>query len=199
MGKIKDVAKNLWNGICDLSSAIADFVGDVDDWLSENWQAYLGAALGGVVGGALMLTGNIMLACAVDAGISTFFSESLESITGGEKRSTLRILADTALSVGLAALFSKGFDKLTRIAGKKLSTKIPALSRLSGKNNYDASFKAVLTKLKNGTARKFTVKTFRNGVFSGLWGSAFENIFQGFLNTTNIVESIVDKIPALQN
>lgn len=115
-----------------------------------------------------------MLACAADTGISTFFSES---ITGGEKRSTLRILADTALSVGLAALFSKGFDKLKRIAGKKLSTKIPALSRLSGRISYDASFKAVLTKLKNGTIRKFTIKTFRNGVFSGLWNNGFNSVF----------------------
>ncbi len=30
--KIKDGAKNLWNGICDLSSAIADFIGNVVEW-----------------------------------------------------------------------------------------------------------------------------------------------------------------------
>jgi len=53
--------------------------------------------------------------------------------------------------------------------------------RLSGINSYDASFKMVITKLKQGSIKKFHYKTIRNGVISGLPGGALENIASGFL------------------
>ncbi len=157
--------------------------------MKGNLAGIFGSFFGGIAGGVLTLTGNVVVASAVNSGISTFFAESFESITGGEKRSTLTIFTDSLLDAGLAALFSKGFDKLTGIAGKKLS-KLPFLKRLSGRGSYDASFKMVLTKLKNKQIKNFTIKTFRNGVFSGLWDSTFENIFSGVLNGSGIKDYI---------
>ncbi|WP_147338999.1 MULTISPECIES: hypothetical protein [unclassified Ruminococcus] len=53
--------------------------------------------------------------------------------------------------------------------------------RLSGINSYDASFKMVITKLKQGSIKKFHYKTIRTGVISGLPGGALENIASVFL------------------
>lgn len=53
--------------------------------------------------------------------------------------------------------------------------------RLSGINSYDASFKMVITKLKQGSIKKFHYKTIRNGVISGLSEGTSENIASGFL------------------
>ena len=53
--------------------------------------------------------------------------------------------------------------------------------RFSGINSYDASFKMVITKLKQGSIKKFHYKTVRNGVISGLSEGTLENIASGFL------------------
>lgn len=146
------------------------------DW-DGNWQSYIGSAIGGFSGGVLLLLTNPIAACSAEAAISTFFGENLENITGGQKRSTFEILFDTGLSTGTAAFFSVALSKITG----KLSKKIPVFKRLSGINSYDASFKMVITKLKQGSIKKFHYKTIRNGVISGLSEDALENIASGFL------------------
>ena len=146
------------------------------DW-DGNWQSYNGSAIGGFSGGVLLLLTNPIAACSAEAAISTFFGENLENITGGQKRSTFEILFDTGLSTGTAAFFSVALSKITG----KLSKKIPVFKRLSGINSYDASFKMVITKLKQGSIKKFHYKTIRNGVISGLSEGALENIASGFL------------------
>ena len=146
------------------------------DW-DGNWQSYIGSAIGGFSGGVLLLLTNPIAACSAEAAISTFFGENLENITGGQKRSTFEILFDTGLSTGTAAFFSVALSKITG----KLSKKIPVFKRLSGINSYDASFKMVITKLKQGSIKKFHYKTIRNGVISGLSEGALENIASGFL------------------
>lgn len=40
----------------------------------------------------------------------------------------------------------------------------------------------VITKLKQGSIKKFYYKTIRNGVISGLSGGALENIASGFFD-----------------
>lgn len=146
------------------------------DW-DGNWQSYIGSAIGGFSGGVLLLLTNPIAACSAEAAISTFFGENLENITGGQKRSTFEILFDTGLSTGTAAFFSVALSKITG----KLSKKIPVFKRLSGINSYDASFKMVITKLKQGSIKKFHYKTIRNGVISGLSEGALGNIASGFL------------------
>lgn len=146
------------------------------DW-DGNWQSYIGSAIGGFAGGVLLLLTNPIAACSAEAAISTFFGENLENITGGQKRSTFELF-DTGLSTGTAAFFSVALSKITG----KLSKKNPVFKRLSGINSYDASFKMVITKLKQGSIKKFHYKTIRNGVISGLSGGALENIASGFFD-----------------
>lgn len=150
------------------------------DW-DGNWQSYIGSAIGGFAGGVLLLLTNPIAACSAEAAISTFFGENLENITEGQKRSTFEILFDTGLSTGTAAFFSVALSKITGKLSKTLSKKIPVFKRLSGINSYDASFKMVITKLKQGSIKIFHYKTIRNGVISGLSEGALENIASGFL------------------
>lgn len=150
------------------------------DW-DGNWQLYIGSAIGGFAGGVLLLLTNPIAACSAEAAISTFLGDNLENITGGQKRSTFEILFDTGLSTE-TAFFSVALSKITGKLSKTLSKKIPVFKRLSGINSYDASFKMVITKLKQGSIKKFHYKTIRNGVISGLSEGTLENIASGFLD-----------------
>jgi hypothetical protein len=143
---------------------------------------YFGAAIGGAVGGILMLTGNPVLASSVDSAISTFVGGHLENLVSDEKDSSAKILLFTGISGFLGGLFSAGLSSITGKFAKSLSKTFPALSRLAGSGSYEASFKAVLTRLANGNARNFTWRTLRNGIVSGLGGSFFENIADGIWN-----------------
>ncbi len=166
-------------------SVAGQLISDVISWAitgewTGTWQSYVGAFLGGIAGGVFMLTGNFAGACAVDAAISTLIGESLEGVTGGEKRSMAEIWMDTATSAGTAAVFSKVFGKLSGKLSKSLSKKIPALRRLAGKGSYEASFKMVITKLKKGVIKHFSIKSIRNGVIGGLTGDLMKNVAYGF-------------------
>lgn len=143
-------------------------------------QSYVGAALGGIAGGVMTLTGNYVGACALDSAISTLFSESMDSITGKDKKSEFEIWTDVTINAGISVTFSKMFGGISSKLSKNLSKKIPALKRLSGRGSYDASFKMVITKLKNGTIKKFSIKSVRNGVIGGLSGDIVSNIANGF-------------------
>lgn len=185
---------------------VGQLISDVISWMvtgewTGTWQSYVGAMLGGIAGGVLVLTGNCVAACAVDAAISTLFSESLEGITGGEKRSMDEIWLDTVLSAGTAAACSKLFDIVSGKLCKSLS-KTPVLRRLSGRGSYAASFKMVVTKLKDGTIKNFTVKTIRNGIIGGLAGDIIKNIVYGLGFddfTSNGVKGIVYDIFTKEN
>ena len=161
-------------------------IGDVISFImtgewTGTWEGYLGAALGGFAGGVLMILtgGNVILSCSIDSMISTFFKENLENLTGTDKRSMTEIMFDTALSGLTAAMFSKMFDFLGNKLSKNLSH-ITIFRRLSGKGSYSASFKMATTRLANGTYKKFTFKTIRNGVVAGLSGDFIKNIVNGF-------------------
>ena len=166
---------------------IGQLIGDVisfsitGKW-NGSWQSYTGSAIGGAVGGLLfMLTGNPILACGIDGGMSEFIGGHLGNITGGTKRSSLDIFRDSVISGALAAILSKGLGKVSEKLAKNLSKSFPALRRLAGPGSYAASFKMVLTKLANQQIRAVTIKTFRNGVISGLSGDFLMNIAKGAL------------------
>lgn len=178
------------------------FIGDVISWsITGEWsgtlQGYLGAAFGGMIGGILLLSCNPVAACAVDSGISTFFSQNLENVTGGEKRTMSEIFANTLFSAGTAAVLSKAFSGLSKTLSTKLASKFPFLSRLSGRGSYEASFNMVITKLKNKTITNFTWKTIRNGVLSGLAGGFLENITKGFMDGFKIQDKLKEKMNEL--
>lgn len=158
-----------------------------------SWQSYVGAALGGAVGGIvglftagmggpvvkLLLKGGVS---ALEAGVSTFFSGNLSNITGGEKKSFSSIVKDTAFNSILSGVSAIAFDKPTKAAGKYLSKKVPALSRLSGRGSYSATYEGTLKKLSDGTVKKITYKTVRNGIVSGVFENSFQSVFQGVVS-----------------
>ncbi|MBQ6180155.1 MAG: hypothetical protein IJK31_00520 [Ruminococcus sp.] len=161
-------------------------ISDVITWAvtgewQGTWQGYLGAALGGALGGVLTLAGFPNLAIGVEAGVSTFFTGHLSNITGGEHQTFGRILFDTGLSVGFAYAFSflDGKFEFTKKLGDFLGGKFNALTRLTGTHSYSADYSRVLTRLRNGTARNFTSKTVRNGLFGNMFDGIIQTGVQG--------------------
>ena len=168
---------------CQLASDLISF-GVTGDW-DASWQDYIGSALGGAVGGILMLTGNATLACTVNAGISYFMSGHLSNLTGGEYKSSLSIMGDSLFSAGFTFGLGKICEEPVDISKKWLSRKfsnVHTIRKLAGKGNYDASFRMVLTKLKNGTNKAFSWKTVRNGVVSGMTDLYLENFVNGLIS-----------------
>lgn len=53
---------------------------------------------------------------------------------------------------------------------------------MAGRGNYDAAFRMIITRLKNGNASAFSWKTIRNGVVVGMTDSYLENIVNGFIS-----------------
>ncbi len=171
---------------CQLASdAISAIV--TRDW-DGSWQDYVGSAVGGAVGGILLLSGNGTLACTVNAGISSFLSGHLSNLTGGEKKSSLEIMGDSVISAGLTFGLGKIFGKHVDQSKRKLSRLFSnnnAIRRLSGRGSYDASFKMVVRKLKNGNAKAFSWKTIRNGTVAQMTDSYMENITNGYIGAFN--------------
>ena len=169
---------------CQLASDIISWR-KTGDW-DGNWQNYVGSAVGEAVGGILMMTGNATLECTVSAGISTFLSGHLSNLTGGDKKSSLAIMGDTVFSVGLTFGLGKIYGKPVEISKRKLSklfSNNSAIKRLSGSGSYDASYKMMITKLKNGSSNAFTGKTIRNGTVAQMTDSYLETITNGFIDS----------------
>lgn len=164
-------------------------------------EDYVGAAFGGAIGGILTLTGIAPLACGVDGAMTTLFTEGLKGITGKSEKSLAEIWLEATIDGATAAVFSKVFEVASDSISKQLSKNIPVLSRLSGRNSYSASYKMVITKLKNKINKHFTWKTVRNGVVSGLTGDVIKNILTGF-GVMDVIKDgaksiILDTLPAL--
>ena len=179
-----------------LVGAGGQLISDVIFWaVTGEWESsledYVGAALGGAVGGILMLhPGNITLACLMDGMVSTLFGESLKNLTGRSNKTNAEIWSETLISAGISGLLGKGCEKLSKGAAKSISSAFPRLKRLSGRGSYGAAYQMVLTKLKNNTCKNISLKTLRNGFISGMWEGLF-GIFFG-----ELFKNSVDQIRA---
>ena len=179
-----------------LVGAGGQLISDVTSWaVTGKWEwnleDYVGAALGGAVGGILMLhPGNITLACLMDGMVSTLFGESLKNLTGRSNKTNAEIWSETLISAGISGLLGKGCEKLSKGAAKSISSAFPRLKRLSGRGSYGAAYQMVLTKLKNNTYKNISLKTLRNGFISGMWEGLF-GIFFG-----ELFKNSVDQIRA---
>ena len=145
----------------------------------SSWYDYVGAAFGGAIGGILTMSGNAVAACAAESAITSLFSDSLGSITGDKKKTLGEMLVNCAFDAAVGAVAGWGFGKLTDKLVKVLPKNTTFLKRLSGRNSYSASYKMALTRLKNGTYKKITTKTIRNGVISGMVGDFLKNVIGG--------------------
>ena len=88
------------------------------------------------------------------------------------------------LTYGLGKIFGKHIDQSKRKLSRLFSNN-NAIRRLSGRGSYDASFKMVVTKLKNGNAKAFSWKTIRNGTVAQMTDSYMENITNGYIDAFN--------------
>lgn len=174
--------------------------------ITGKWQGsildYLGAFIGGAVGGILMINpagtscsaligsifGKAGVALAVDAFVSTSLTENFKNIFGIENKSFTEISLDICGSVVFAFFLGKVFEGPTKAITQKMANKfsgIQAFERLVGTHSYSADFARQITRAANKQVPfKFDIfsryfKTLRNGLVGGYIEGFFENIGQG--------------------
>ena len=174
--------------------------------ITGKWQGsildYLGAFIGGAVGGILMINpagtscsaligsifGKAGVALAVDAFVSTSLTENFKNIFGIENKSFTEISLDICGSVVFAFILGKVFEGPTKAITQKMANKfsgIQAFERLVGTHSYSADFARQITRAANKQVPfKFDIfsryfKTLRNGLVGGYIEGFFENIGQG--------------------
>ena len=131
----------------------------------SNWQTYVGAAVGGAIGGAVLGgTGSVALSNAASGFFTTGIGSILEKATGTSDKSWLEIgataVVDGAISYGLGLL--PGLDKITQ-----------------GRNSMSAVYKSGLTKLRNDTVSKMSMKVATKGIASVFVGSLAMDYYYG--------------------
>ena len=176
---------------CQLVSDLISF-SITGEW-GGTWQNYLGAAIGGAVGGILTLTGCTHIACMAEAGFSSFISGHLTNLTSIDKKSFGEIAFDTVFNMGVSLALGKLLEKPTNFVKFKLSHKFSNITffrRMTGSGNYDAAYRMVLTKLKNGINNSFSWRTIRNGVVFGMTDSYLSSIANGFLDGFKVSDAI---------
>ena len=116
------------------AGAGGQLISDLVSWTvtgkwESGWEDYIGAALGGAIGGVLMLVPgqSLTLACSMDGMMSTLFGESLKNITGRSNKTNVEIWGDTLISAGISGLLGKGCEKLSEIVAKPLASAFPGL------------------------------------------------------------------------
>ena len=128
---------------------------------TSNWQTYVGAFVGGAAGGAVLgATGNVGAANAVSGAVSTGAGLALEKATTNKSISWSEIAINSAVEGAV----SYGLGKM------------PGVKRITkGRNSWDSVYRAGLTKLRNGTAKRMSVKIALKGLGAstiGSWGSS---------------------------
>ena len=134
----------------------------------SNWQTYVGAVVGGAIGGGVLAaTGNVHASNAVTGFFTTGTSQVLEKATHVSNRSwgeiALNATRDGAVSLALGA-FLPGANKIT-----------------SGRNSMSAVYRAGLTKLRNGTAARMSLKVIGKGVTSSVASGFYLDLYYGVM------------------
>ena len=90
---------------------------------------------------------------AIGSGSQTLIGKTLENITGAQSHTAKEIIEDTVLDATLGAISSKLFP-----------VKVRGIT--TGRNSMSSVYKSGLTKLKNKTASRMSVKVMGKGVIS---------------------------------
>ena len=130
----------------------------------SSWQTYAGAVAGGAAGGAVYAaTKNSTAAGAASGFVSTFTTGALE------KTETNRTWGDIVAESVNEGLIGAKLGK----AGDRIGIK----GKTTGRNSWAAVYKSGLTKLKNGTAKRMSLKVMKKGLGSMLIGNAYSTLY----------------------
>ena len=157
----------------DVVSNIKNFGFNFAAWEFSNWQTYLGAAIGGFIGGALGVAfpGSYVLIAGITGATSTLATNLLEIASGIANYSVGEILANIAID----GLVSAAFGKLTQgFVVKGIN---------AGRNSFQQVFKSGVTKAWR-YGYKMSLKTAGKGfIYLGLssfnLGWILDSIFGG--------------------
>ena len=123
----------------------------------SNWQTYTGAAVGGAAGGVVLATtGNMNAANAVTGAVTTGVGQSLEKLTISNYNKSWAEIGANAIVDGAVSF---GLGKIPGIKGAT-----------AGRNSWSAAYISGLTKLRNGTAARMSVKVVAKGLGSSIVG-----------------------------
>jgi len=158
-----EIAKLLGAGIAALTFAVVNtavqLVSDTINFAltgqwNSGWEEYLGAFLGGLAGGATFFaTGgrNLGLTFGAMSGTQTLITNLLTNATGRTNHSALDIFINTSLSFGI------GFTTGKLLGG----TRIQGIT--AGRNSFMAVWKSGLTKLRNSTVSRMSIRVMSKG------------------------------------
>lgn len=134
--------------LCDLVNSA--FSGE---WQFSNWQAYVGAAAGGALGGITTLYLGPVAGGIIGTGYSTLLEQTLENITGETPRSTEEIVVNAFFDAGIGGIVAAvaPFD-------------VPGIT--SGPGNMQENFTSALYSVGNGSGFSFAAA--RDGFVSSV-------------------------------
>ena len=133
-----DVVSNVWvNGF------------DFSEWQMSSWQSYVGAGLGGAIGGMFTPLFGAVAVGFITGTASTAITMGLSNATGATNYGFGEIVASSLLMGMVSGLTAGIVDNI----------KIPKLN--AGRNSLNAISKQINTKLINGTINNVSDKTLR--------------------------------------
>ncbi len=136
-------------------------------WTFSSWEQYVGAGVGGAVGGVVSLYATPVVGSAVSSGVSTVVGQGLEKLTGKNDRPIAEIAVNTAVNTTVGAAFGK------------VSVKIPKIT--SGRNSFSSVYNSGLTKLGNKTATTMSAKVITKGIIAGIAGDIHIDLYNGLI------------------
>lgn len=164
--------------VADVGQNIFENQFNFSEWEFSSWQTYVGAGLGGAIGGALTPFLGPMPTAFITGASSSLIGMGLENITGVSNYSFGDILA-TSLVLGTLSGLTAGFlDKV----------KIPKIT--SGKGSLTAIQKQINTKLVNGTIKNVSMNTIKKIAQLEIINSIPSSIYGIFLN-----ELVLNPVP----
>ena len=133
---VSDVVANLWeNGL------------NFSEWQMSSWQSYVGAGLGGAIGGMFTPFLSAVAVGLITGTASTAITMGLSNATGETNYGLGEIVASSLLIGMISGLTAGIVDKI----------KIPKLN--AGRNSLNAISKQINTKLVKGTINNVSEKT----------------------------------------
>ena len=141
----------------------------------SSWQTYVGAGLGGAIGGALTpFLGPVATGCITGAS-STVISMGLSNVIGTSNYSLGEIIVTSLLIGSVSGITAGILDKF----------KIPCVN--SGRGSLTSISKQINTKLVNGSIKNVSIKTIgKMALLNAIYSAPF-TIFNGIFTNGVVI------------